>query len=162
MTDSERNTYSKLFDITEQNLLDAGCDKMPTFKETFMASLELDPAASDLSLAYGIPKDKFMQVLYYVAFRRWVAEDEVKERLSEEYSSDEEFKNLILKNVFECTERAIKKKVVFNYADLSDEGIQAVGRFKRKVRRTLTKIKAAIPLEQKMAVKKIFLKIINR
>ena len=161
MTQKETDTYSQLFDLTEERLVEVGGGKMPTFKETFMNSLDLDPVNTDLSRAYNIPADKYMQVLYFLLFQKWVAKDEEERFKLEDYASEDDYKNAVLKDAYDSTERAIYKKVVSNYVDFSNENVKAVGKVKRKIRRTFTKIKAAIPLKYKMAVKKVFLKIIK-
>ena len=159
MTQKERDIYSNLFDITEKNLTDSGMQPRPAYKETLMAALELDPVNTDLSGVYNIPAKKFMQVLYYLLFQKVAAEDEEARFNIEDYSSEDEYRKAVLKDAFESTERAIHKKAVTNYVDFSNADIKTVGKAKRKIRRIITKIKAAIPLKYKMAVKKVFLKI---
>ena len=161
MTNKEKDIYSKLYDITQDNLVKATGKTMPTFKETFMAAVDLDSSQVDLSPAYDMPTDKYMQVLYYLTYQRWVGQDEEEKYKVENYSSEDEYKGAILKDVFESTERVITKSVVKNYIDYSDSDIKSVGKLKRSIRRFLTKIKAAIPLKYKMAVKKAFLKVIK-
>ena len=138
-----------------------GNGHMPTYKDTLMTSLELDPVNIDLSKAYGIPAKEYMQVLYYMLYQKCVARDEEERFRIEDYNSEDEYKSAVLKDAFESTERAIHKKVVFNYMDFSDSNVETVGKFKSKIRRTTTKINAAIPLEQKRAVKKDVHKIIK-
>ncbi len=160
MTDKERNIYSQIYDITQENLQKSGLS-MSTHKETLMASLNLRPDATDLSLMYDIPRDKYIQALFYLTFKRWPADDET-EKMDDGSLDDEEFKKTALKSVYESTERRIKKSVVYNYVDYTNEYTYSIGKFRRRVRMTMTKIKAKIPLKTKIFLKDIVNKILRR
>lgn len=160
MTEKEKSVYSKLYDMSMENLQKNGMT-MTTAKETMMASLTLEPDKTDLSIMYDIPRDIYIQVLFYITFRRWVADDEIA-KMDIKNLDDETFRKALLKSVFDSTERRIKKSVVYNYIDYSNEYTFTIGRFKRRFRMTITKIKARIPLKFKKKVKDIILKILHR
>ena len=160
MTEKEKSVYSKLYDISSENLQAAGMT-MSTHKDTLMASLDLKPDVTDLSIMYDVPRDKFLQVLFYITFKRWIADDEV-EKIDDGSLDDEKFKKEVLKSVYESTERRIKKCVVTNYVDHTNEYTYSIGKFRRRVRMTITKIKAKIPLKTKQKLKDIYLKILNK
>lgn len=161
MTDKERTIYSKLYDITSDNLQKAGGTMNSTPKEILMATLELKPDAADFSLVYDIPRDILVHALFYITFRRWPADDEI-EKLDDKSLNDLKFKRETLKSVYESTERRIRKGVVSNYIDHTNEYVYSTGKFKRRVRITMTKIKAKIPLKWKMAVKGFLNKLLGR
>ena len=132
-----------------------------TNKETLVASLDLEPDATDISLAYDVPRDVFVQAIFYITFKRWAQPDEL-EKIRDDSLSDRDYKRAVLRSVYESTERRIKNKVVYNYIDHTNEYTFTVGKFKRRVRMTLTKIKAKIPLKWKMAVKGFLNKLLGR
>ena len=161
MTDKERTIYSKLYDITSDNLQKAGGNMSCTPKEILMASLEFKPDVADFSLMYDIPRDMFVHALFYITFRRWPADDEI-EKLDDKSLNDFKFKRENLKSIYESTERRIKKSVVNNYIDHTNEYVYSTGKFKRRVRITMTKIKAKIPLKWKVTVKGFLNKLLGR
>ena len=130
---------------------------MHTSNETLMATLKLEPDKADLSLLYDVPRDKYIQTLFLLTFRRWATEED--EQMDKGDMSDEDFKQAVQKSVYESTERRIKKGVVYNYVNHSNEYTYSVGKFKRRVRLTMTKIKAKIPLKVKQPIKDLYLKI---
>ena len=161
MTEKERTIYSKLYDITSENLQKAGGTMSGTPKEVLMASLDLKPDVTDLSLMFDIPRDIFVHALFYLTFRRWPADDEI-EKLDDGTLNDLKFKRETLKSIYESTERRIRKSVINNYIDHSNEYVYSTGKIKRRIRITMTKIKAKIPLKWKMAIKGFLNKLLGR
>ncbi len=163
MTAKEKEVYSKIYDISLDNLKAYGVDNMSnlTNKETLIASLDLEPDATDISMAYDVPRNVFVQAIFYITFKRWAQPDEL-EKIRDDSLSDRDYKRAVLRSVYESTERRIKNKVVYNYIDYTGEYTFTVGKFKRRIRMTLTKIKARIPLKWKMAVKGFLNKLLGR
>lgn len=161
MTEKERAIYSKLYDITSENLQKAGGTMSSTPKEVLMTSLELKPDAADFSLMLDIPRNIFVHAIFYITFRRWPADDEI-EKLDDGTLNDLKFKRETLKSIYESTERRIRKSVITNYVDHTNEYIYSTGKIKRRIRITMTKIKAKIPLKWKVAVKSFLNKLLGR
>ena len=142
MTAKEKEVYSKIYDISLDNLKAYGVDNMSnlTNKETLIASLDLEPDATDISMAYDVPRNVFVQAIFYITFKRWAQPDEL-EKIRDDSLSDRDYKRAVLRSVYESTERRIKNKVVYNYIDYTGEYTFTVGKFKRRIRMTFTKIK---------------------
>ena len=73
MTSKELSIYSKLYDVTEENMSGTGVD-METCKDTFMKVLQVRPEQTDLSMMYDVPADKYVQVMYSLVLKRLVTE----------------------------------------------------------------------------------------
>lgn len=158
MTDYERDIYSKIYDITEDNLKDSGLD-MVTYKDTLMASIDQEPSFVDLSQMNDIPREKYVQALYYIMFGRWVINDEEQSFYSDSNESDKDFKLRMLSKIYNSTERMHGKRVVANYVDYSKDGNLKDGKFKRNLLKVYANIKAKIPLGVKSKIKNLFLGI---
>ena len=155
MTVKERDIYSKIYDITEENLQGSGVE-MVSYKETLMASLYQEPSFVDLSVMNDIPREKYVQALYYILFGRWVINDEEKSFYEDVNESDKDFKARVLSKTYNSTERMHAKRVVKNYLNYSGEGNLKVGKFKRKLLKIYAGIKAIIPLSVKSKIKNLF------
>ncbi len=158
MTDYERDIYSKIYDITEDNLKGSGLD-MVTYKETLMASLDQEPSFVDLSVINDIPKERSVQALFYILFGRWVINDEEKTYYTDSNDNDKDFKIKLLSKIYNSTERMHAKRVIANYVDYSGESNLKVGKFKRNLLKFYANIKAKIPLGVKSKIKNLFLGI---
>ncbi len=161
MTSKELSIYSKLYDVTEENLSGTGVD-METCKDTFMKVLQVRPEQTDLSMMYDVPTDKYVQVMYSLVLKRLVTEEEVDNWNARHFNSEQEFKDEVMKAVVSFTERNRKKSVISNYVDPSEEVNYSAGKIKKKFRKIIIKIKALIPLKIKVALKKVYLKIVSR
>ena len=161
MTEKEKEVYSKIYDISLGNLNAYGMENIITNKETLITSLDLKPDATDISTTFDVPREAFVQAVFYTTFTRWAQPDEL-EKIRDDSLSDRDYKRAVLRSVYDSTERRIKNKVVYNYIDHTNEYTFTVGKFKRRVRMTLTKIKAKIPLKWKMAVKGFIYKLLGR
>ena len=156
MTEAEKNVYLNIYDIVEENLSKSGED-MVTYKETYVSSLELDTSFADLSLLEGIPKDKFMQALYYCLFYRWISKDEEAAFNSLE-KDEKELKQELIDKVYNSTERVTANRVVSNRSSYSVDGNKKIGKFKRIFIKMIARIKAAIPLSFKIKIKNLLSK----
>ena len=152
MTQKERNIYSELYDICFDNLKAYGIEEMTTKKETLLASLDLMPDTTDISLVYDVPGNDFVQALFYITFDRWAQPDETQ-KIKDDSLSERDFKGKVLRMVYESNERRIKNKVITNFIDYSGQYSVRVGKLKRRIRITKTKIVARIPLMWKVAIK---------
>ena len=111
MTQKERNVYSELYDICFDNLKAYGIEEMTTKKETLLASLDLMPDTTDISLVYDVPGNDFVQALFYITFDRWAQPEEIL-KLKDDSLSERDFKDKVLRTVYESNERRIKKKYI--------------------------------------------------
>ena len=156
MTEAEKSIYLNIYDIVEENVSKNGED-MVSYKETYVSSLELDTSFADLSLLEGIPKDKFMQALYYCLFYRWISKDEEAAFNSSE-KDEEELKQELIDKVYNSTERVTANRVVSNRSSYSADGNKKIGKLKRRIIKTIARIKAAIPLSIKVKIKNLLVK----
>lgn len=161
MTDKELSIYSKLYDITENNLDGTGVE-METCREAFMKVLQVRPEQTDLSMTYDVPRDKYVQVMYSIVLKRLITPEETDNWKARRFASEREYKDEVMKSVISFTERSKKKTVISNYADSSEETSYSVGKIKKKLRKIAGKIKAMIPLKIKVKLKRMYLRIVNR
>lgn len=161
MTNKELSIYSKLYDVTENNLAGTGVE-MGTCKDVFLKTAQVRPEYADLSLMYDVPADEYVQVMYSLILKRLITDEETDSWKARSFKTEQELKEVVGKTVIAFTERNVKKSVIANYVDSSEEASYSMGRVKKILKRITIKIKAIIPLKIKIALKRVYIKLVNR
>ena len=114
LSEKENSIYKQLYDITSKNF-DGRYGTLQGSKGAFIASVNLEPHRTDLSVLADVPIDDFLEASYFSVLRRFpdatAAEIWKQKRPT---MSEETYKEKVVFSLINSRERSIRGVTVYN------------------------------------------------